>query len=326
MNFLQDKHLQNTVVIIALTMTMVVSSVIVLITTPSIVNLVESKITVANATGGNIIPSLIASVAGEEKVASINITSHNVPIPEFTASAVIAQDFDTGQILYQKNTDLKLAPASTTKVMTALVGEEYFQPASELIAYSEALVGGSSMGLSGGERLTYRSLLYGMLLNSGNDAAFVIAANYPGGINAFIQRMNDKSKELGLKNTHFTNPAGFDDPNHYSSAADLAVIAKEAVHDPQLSRIVATRETSIVSLDKTSLHSLKNLNKLLTEDGVIGIKTGFTENAGESFVGLVDRNGHKVITVVLNSKDRFGETKTLMDWVYKNYTWDTVYK
>ena len=128
--------------------------------------------------------------------------------------------------------------------------------------------------------------------------------------------------ELDLKNTHFDNPAGFDSPRHYSSASDLSEITKEALKDSQLTRIFATKETEIVSIDKKYQHSLFNLNKLLTDvAGVMGVKTGYTQEAKENLVTLIEREGHRVLIVVLGSDDRFGETKKLIDWTYSNFTW-----
>ncbi len=244
--------------------------------------------------------------------------------PVFSARAVVAQDLTTGELLYQKNAHQRLAIASTTKIMTALVSSEFFKSADVLTVPKEALVGGSSMGLTVSERLSFRSLLYGMLLNSGNDAAFTIAANYPGGVNGFVAAMNRKAATLDLKDTNFQNPAGFDNPNHYSSAFDLARIADVAANSPQLSKVVSTKETFVYSWDKEHTFSLRNLNKLLEVAGVVGIKTGTTDEAGQSLVGLVDRNNHKVVTVMLGSSDRFNETTKLIDWVYDNFTWKQV--
>lgn len=266
-------------------------------------------------------PNILGETIDPQPKPVLELINNGVLPPVFTSNSVFAQDFDSGEVLYAKNEEKRVPPASTTKIMTALVASQHFKPADVLIVPKEALVGGSSMKLAAGEELTFRSLLYGMLLNSGNDAAYTIAMNYPGGYDAFIEAMNQKSLDLGLKDTHFVNPAGFDNPDHYSSASDLAVIAKQAVLNPQLARIVATKETSILSIDKTRTHLLKNLNKLLSEEGVLGIKTGTTELAGENLVALFDRNDHKVLTVVLGSENRFGETKNLTSWVYSNYTW-----
>jgi serine-type D-Ala-D-Ala carboxypeptidase (penicillin-binding protein 5/6) len=299
-------------------------TLVLLLITPQAVNLADSKLISAQN-----LPWQKAILAQEQVVTEEStptpaprIVAGKVPLPGFASGAVLAEDFDTGQVLYQKNIHLRMAPASTTKLMTALVALDYYKYGDTLQVLPGATVGGSSMGLQLGEKLTFRSLLYGMLLNSGNDAAYTMAINYPGGLPAFIEKMNQKVEEFGLKDCHFVNPAGFDNPDHYCSAYDLAVIGKQASLHPQLSTVVATKETYILSLDRERFHPLHNLNQLLDEDGVIGIKTGTTELAGENFIGLVDRNGHKVITVVLKSEDRFGESKRLMDWVYANYKWE----
>jgi D-alanyl-D-alanine carboxypeptidase len=215
----------------------------------------------------------------------------------------------------------RLAMASTTKIMTALVAADYFKSGQVLTVPKEALVGGSSMDLFAGEQMTFRSLLYGMLLNSGNDAAYTLAYNYSGGLNNFIDQMNLKAEQMNLKNTHFQNPAGFDNFDHYTSAADMAQIAKVFTKDALLAKIVATKNTSVVSFDKSKQHLLTNLNKLLGQNGVVGIKTGTTDASGENLVTLVERDGHRVLIVLLNSKDRFGETKQIIDWIFSNYSW-----
>lgn len=241
--------------------------------------------------------------------------------PQVSANAVLIQDLETGEILYQKNIRERLSPASTTKLMTALVAIDYYQPSDILEVPSEAQVGGSSMGLSPGEKVSFRSLLYGMLLNSGNDAAYTIALNYPGSMPLFVMHMNKKALELGLNDTNFQNPAGFDGEAHYSSAYDLAKIGSLVANNSQLSKIVSTKESFVSSIDQTHSHNLKNLNILLGENGVIGLKTGFTEKSGENLLGLVEKENKKILTVVLNSNDRFGETKELISWVDKNFSW-----
>lgn len=313
---------QKILILVSLSIGVFILSLGILELTPRIVEMAEAK---TQFLGNQVLPQ--TSVLGSEKSAPsttlTQIINHNLNPPAFSSKEVLAQDFETGKVLYEKNMNQRVAPASTTKIMTALVAQEYFRPADILTVPQEAMVGGSTMGLKVGEQLTFRSLLYGMLLNSGNDAAYTIAINYPGGYSAFIDRMNQKALSLGLKDTHFVNPAGFDNPNHYSSAYDLSLIAKQSALNPQLARIVSTEQTQILSWDKSHIHNLKNLNKLLSEQGVIGIKTGTTEQAGENLVGLVERDGHKVLTVVLGSVNRFGETKSLIDWVYSNYSWNS---
>lgn len=292
-----------------------------LITSSKAVELVESKVTAASNLPWERPQYLQAEDNREYKGYKLVVYDGNITPPPLSAQAAIAIDLETGTILYQKNIHQRLSPASTTKIMTALVAMENYQIGDILEVPPQAQVSGSSMGLTAYEKLTFRSLLYGMMLNSGNDAAYTLALNYPGGLDSFVVRMNQKAKELDLSNTNFQNPAGYDGPAHYSSAYDLAQIAKAAIEDPQLSRIVATKQTQVLSFDQTKSHFLKNLNILLSEQGVLGIKTGYTEKSGENFVGLVERDGHKVLTVVLSSTDRFSETKAMIDWIFKNFSW-----
>lgn len=267
------------------------------------------------------IPQNNSEVAGVQKY-NIPPVSQNLSLPDFSARAVLIKDLATGAVLYQKNAIVSYPIASTTKIMTALVANEYFKQNSVLVVGSSADISGSKVGLARGESLTFRSLLYGMLLNSGNDAAFALAENYPGGVLGFVSAMNKKAAELGLLSTHFDNPAGFDSPDHYSSASDLSQITEEALKNYQLARVFATKETNIVSVNKKYTHQLLNLNRLLTEvKGVLGVKTGTTQEAKESLVTLVERDGHKVLLVVLGSNDRFGETTGLIDWTYANFHW-----
>ncbi len=297
-------------------------SISVLVELPQAVNLVQSRVEASN------IPTNKVIAVGElqppvEIVKTVPIPQNQgFPPPIIYATAVVVRDLATNTLLFGQEQDKKVPIASTTKIMTALVAVEHFKPNEVLVAPENILsISGSTMGLKPGEQLSFRSLLYGMLLNSGNDAAYTIAQNYSGGLDAFVSAMNEKAVSLGLLNTHFTNPAGFDSLDHYSSADDLAKIASTAIENPQLSRVVSTKETSVASIDKLTIHSLKNLNKLLDEPGVLGIKTGTTPAAKENLVGLVERDGHKILTVVLGSNDRFGETDKLLNWTYSNFVW-----
>lgn len=270
------------------------------------------------------IPQNNSQVAGVQKY-NIPPVGKDISAPEVSARSVLVKDLETGTILYQKDATIPLPIASTTKIATALVASEYFQPNSPLTVNLGAEINGASVGLFKGETLSFRSLLYGMLLNSGNDAAFTIAENYPGGVLGFVSAMNKKANELELKNTHFENPAGFDNRKHFSSAIDLAKLTEEALKNYQLARIFATKETSILSLDKKYQHQLYNLNKLLVDvKGVLGIKTGYTQAAKENLVTLVDRNTHKILVVVLGSNDRFGESTKFIEWAYNNFIWSSI--
>lgn len=267
------------------------------------------------------IPQNNSEVAGIQKY-NIPPVSRNLPMSQFSARAVLIKDLGTGTVLFQKDITIPLSIASTTKIMTALVASEYFKQNDILTVENSANIPGSRVGLIRGEDLTFRSLLYGMLLNSGNDAAFTIAENYPGGVLGFVSAMNKKAMELGLRSTHFDNPAGFDSPKHFSSASDLSKITEEALKNSTLVRIFATKETNIVSLNKRYTHQLLNLNKLLSNvKGVLGVKTGTTEEAKESLVTLVERDEHRVLLIVLGSNNRFSETTRLIDWTYQNFQW-----
>ena len=315
---------KTTIFVSFVTVSLFVGSVGVLLATPRVVNLVDSTLVLAQNESWKspLYLQPVGKVAGIQKKPQVKIINNQIIPPKIYSRAAVAIDVETGKILYDKDSTQRLSPASTTKIMTALVSKDLFRPADVLTVTKQSLVGGSTMGLSLGETMSYRALLYGMMLNSGNDAAFTIAANYPdGGIAGFMAKVNEKVQELGLTDTHFQNPSGFDDVNHYSSAYDLAKIAREAVKDPTIAKVIGTKDTEVMSWDKTYRHDLTNLNKLLGQDGVIGVKTGTTDLSGESFVGLVERDGHRVITVVLNSPDRFGESKALIDWIYQNYEW-----
>jgi D-alanyl-D-alanine carboxypeptidase (penicillin-binding protein 5/6) len=181
------------------------------------------------------------------------------------------------------------------------------------------------MGLVPGERITVENLLYGTLIHSGNDAAYALAAHHPQGMQAFIEAMNAKAKALHLNHSHFTNPAGFEDAAHKMTAVDLSRLATVALTHPEVAKIVAIPQITISDVTYTYFHPLKNVNQLLGKiPGVGGIKTGWTEEAGENLVTLVDRNGHKVIIVVLHSQDRFADTITLINWIYSNYKWENI--
>jgi D-alanyl-D-alanine carboxypeptidase len=159
----------------------------------------------------------------------------------------------------------------------------------------------------------------------GNDAAYALADHFPGGREAFMQAINQKINSLNLTDTYFTNPAGIDEYNHYSTAHDLAIIGAELVSNPTLAEIVATPKITISNTDGDFVHELETTDELLGKiKGLRGIKTGWTEFAGECFVSYVERDNHGIITVLLGSYDRFGETQKLIDWVFTNHEWQEV--
>lgn len=245
--------------------------------------------------------------------------------PILTAQGVVAFDLNTQTLLYEKNADLQLLPASTTKVMTALVALEYF-PLDTVLQIPPITVVGQKMKLFPGEKITVRSLLDGLLIYSANDAAEVLAAHYPGGREGFVAAMNEKSKNLALTHTHFENPSGLDDSNHFSTARDMVFLTKNAIQNPILAEIVNTKDKTVTSIDGKFVHQLANINELLgTVDGVVGVKTGWTENARENLITYIKRNNQNVIIAVLGSQDRFGETKQLINWIFNKYEWVLTY-
>ena len=178
------------------------------------------------------------------------------------------------------------------------------------------------MELEQGEKITVENLLLGMLVASANDAAEVLAQNHPQGKAAFIKAMNQKVKDLNLTDTQFTNPTGLDDYGHYTTAHDLSLLAAHAMDNPILAKMVGIIGVTISDTDSTIFHELETINQLLdVVPGLSGVKTGWTELAGECLVAYTVRGDHRLITVVLGSIDRFGETSELINWAFTNHQW-----
>jgi D-alanyl-D-alanine carboxypeptidase len=249
------------------------------------------------------------------------ILGANTELPNFSAYGILARDADSSVVLFEKNSDTKLLPASTTKIMTALVAMDYYKD-DQIIKVGPVNVAGQKMLLHQGEEITFENLLSGLLMYSANDAAEVLAANYEGGREAFIEAMNDKSRIIHLDNTHFANPTGLDEDNHYSTAKDMVRLSEIAMENPKFAQIVATRAKVVKSVDNKFIHNLININELLGKiDGVKGVKTGWTEGARENLITYIERNNKRVYIALLGSEDRFGETEKLIDWIFTNYNW-----
>ncbi|MBI1872210.1 D-alanyl-D-alanine carboxypeptidase, partial [Candidatus Collierbacteria bacterium] len=247
----------------------------------------------------------------------------NVSVPATTASAVYIYDLDSGSVLYEKNSDERFYPASTTKLMTALTAIDIYETDQVLTIKSGKSIG-NTVHLRIGNKLTVENLLNALLINSGNDAALALAENHPDGYGGFINQMNQKTVVLGLTDTRFANPSGLVNPNHYTTAKDLTIIAKEAISNALIRKIVATKQLEISDITGKLKYPLISTNQLLGFEGVKGLKTGWTPESKEVLVSFVERNGHTIIVTVLNSDDRFGESKRLIDWVYNNFTWETI--
>lgn len=240
--------------------------------------------------------------------------AENVIPPDLSAKAAIVLDADSQVILLSKNPDLRFSMASTTKIMTALTALDHYKP-NDVLTVKTYGVEGSGLGLIPGSQLTFKDLLYAMMLPSANDAAVAIADNYPGGKEAFVKKMNEKALLLHLTNTHFADPAGLNDDGNYTTVIDLSRLSSYAMKNKLFAEVVGTKEKVIYTTSYSMEYPLSNLNKLLGTKGVNGVKTGTTEGAGEVLVTSMTNNGHTYIIVVMNSKDRFADTTELVDFV-----------
>lgn len=233
--------------------------------------------------------------------------------PFVSAEGVYVVEKDSFTPVFGKNEHKKLFPASTAKIITALVTIDLYKT-DDIIEVSQITQEGQRMGLQIGERMSVENLLYGLLVHSGNDSAYAIAYDY--GYDAFITEMNKKAWRLGMKETLFKNPAGFDEQNQLTTPFDLTLAARELLKNAYLRKIVGTKEIIISDEDFTTFHTLKNVNQLLGEiQGLGGLKTGYTELAGENLVSYFRHQGKEYIIVVMKSEDRFEDTRTIVEWI-----------
>ena len=225
-------------------------------------------------------------------------------------------DADTGKVLCSYHANERSLIASTTKIMTALVVLEHCD-LDELYTVSREAVGieGSSIYLKEGEQITIRTLLYGLMLSSGNDAAIALALACSDSVTEFVALMNLKAAELGLSQTHFENPNGLDGDNHYSTAADMATLTAYCLQNPDFIEIVSTRSISVEG------RCLQNHNRLLwSVEGCIGVKTGYTRRAGRILVSAAERKGRRLIVVTINDRNDWQDHTALIDYGFEQYT------
>jgi D-alanyl-D-alanine carboxypeptidase (penicillin-binding protein 5/6) len=250
------------------------------------------------------------------------------PDGDLTARAALLMDAATGKILYQKDADLRLPPASTTKVVTAILALESGRKLSESLTVSKAAtrVPASKLYLRPGQTITIGHLLYGILLSSANDASIVLAEGIAGSVENFTERMTKKAHAIGALNSHFTNPHGLTAADHYSTARDLAIFFRYALRNATFNEIIQTKITSVSSTSRVRKKtvarriSVRNHNRLLWNfDGAIGGKTGYTHAAQKCFVGAVMRNGVTLIVSILGARDQWGDTKQLLEYGFDRY-------
>ena len=235
---------------------------------------------------------------------------------EVSAKAAVVICGDTGEVLFSKNCDKRLPMASTTKIMTGLLLCEHGNLNREITVTDEMVrVEGSSMGLLVGDKVTLRDLLYGLMLASGNDAANTIAIVMAGSTKDFAVLMNNKAKEIGLKNTNFVTPSGLDDENHYTTAFDLALLTKYAMQNKAFASAVGSKSAVLNYGNPPYRRTLTNHNKLLKMvDGCVGVKTGFTKKSGRCLVSAVKRDGKYVIAVTLNAPNDWQDHKNMVEY------------
>jgi D-alanyl-D-alanine carboxypeptidase (penicillin-binding protein 5/6) len=258
--------------------------------------------------------------------------------PKIEAASGVIIDSKTGLVIFDKNKDEKLEPASTTKVMTALLALENLD-LKQIVTIDEetSFTEGSRIYLLEGEKITVEDLLYALLLESANDSAVALAKAVSGSTREFAKLMNDRAKEIGANNTNFVNPNGLHVGGHYTTAYDLALIAQEAMRNTEFRMFISTYKHTISETNKQPVRYLYNTNRLIYDektivdadgvlrpakyDGAIGIKTGFTTEAGGCLVSGAERDGSEFIAVVLKSTDsgRFGDSIALLDYAFANY-------
>ncbi len=252
--------------------------------------------------------------------------AHMADVPNIAAKACVLMDADTGRVLFEKNSDQRLQMASTTKIMTTLLTiesgnlDEYFKVDADAVR-----VEGSSMGLKTDSIVSKRMLLYGMMLPSGNDAANAAAVSVAGNMADFVELMNKKADQLGLENTHFVTPSGLDDytNDHYSTAKDMANLTRAALKNDVFKEVCQTRSIKLTS-ESGEDYWLSNTNRLLSScEGVIGVKTGFTDKAGRCLVSACCRDGMTLICVTLCDPNDWYDHTNLYDYgfgLFQSYT------
>jgi D-alanyl-D-alanine carboxypeptidase (penicillin-binding protein 5/6) len=266
----------------------------------------------------------VAGAAVDSDAPTVTLLPRFHTPPSVTAVAAILMDWRTGQVLYAKDAYRRRDPASTTKILTAVVLLENAR-LSEVTTVSRnaAWTPGSFMPLRAGQELTLGELLWGMLLRSGNNACVAVSEHVAGSERAFVEMMNRRAAELGARNTRFRNSHGISVPGHYTTAFDLALMARHALTIPAFEAIVRTREATLYVDGGEAEVELRNTNTLLwTFAGADGVKTGTTDRAGRCLVASATRDGRRLLSVVLHSDERYRDTATLLAWGFEHY--DTV--
>ncbi len=258
----------------------------------------------------------------EEIVIEIEAAANSNAKPTINSRRYVIFDRLSGRCIYGKDENKQTAMASTTKIMSIIIVVENCNLSDTVTITAKAAgTGGSKLGLHTDDKITVMDLLYGLMLRSGNDAAVALAIHTAGSVEKFADLMNQKAEELGLTNTHFVTPHGLDNPNHYTTAYELAKITDYALKNETIAKIVKTK-TATININGSPMQ-INNTNELLGNvDGVYGVKTGFTNNAGRCLVTSVKRGDMDLIIVVLGAdtrKDRARDSMKLIEYAYKRF-------
>ncbi len=248
-----------------------------------------------------------------------------------TAKSVCVINAVTGEVVFEKDSETRKSMASTTKIVTLLTALKHSNPDEIVTVCKEApLTEGSSAYIKAGAKLTMRDILYGLMLNSGNDAAVAVAYHISGSVENFAELMNDTVKDIGVTNTNFKNPNGLEEEGHYTTAYDLAKITQYAMTDENFKKIVSAKSyTATMTLEDGNVEYIEyiNHNRLLRElEGCTGVKTGFTKAAGRCLVSATERDGAEYIVVTLNDSDDWNTHKTLHEEAYKSQLYKAIIK
>lgn len=258
------------------------------------------------------------------QVVSYPIVVRAIPQPIITAKSALAIEKNKGKVLFEKSSALKMPPASTVKLMTALVALDLYSPEKELTVPKECTqIEGTKAWFPEKSKFKVKDLVYSMLVGSAGDSACVLAlGDITNG--EFVDLMNKKASKIGMTATRFSNPIGLDNVNggHYTTAADLYKLASFAVGVPFIENAVKTKSYVLISVDKTFATTIYATNKFLWEvPGTIGIKTGTTTDAGEVLIYEYKDDSKDIIVVVMGSENRFNDTKVILDWILSSYSW-----
>lgn len=258
----------------------------------------------------------IVSAVTAAVIVFLSVVAADASAMSISAQSAVLMCVESGDILFEQNAHEQLSMASTTKIMTSLLALEAAVPEKEIVVSKEMVsVEGTSMGLVPGDSISMRELVYGMLLQSGNDAANVVATVLGGNAKGFAEMMNARADEIGMKNTNFVTASGLDDDEHYSTAYDMALLAAECLKNPEFAAICSQKNARLTYGNPPYARTVTNHNRLLwSYPDAVGVKTGFTKKSGRCLVSAAKRGGITLVAVTLNAPDDWSDHKEMLDY------------